>query len=183
MNWRKPLRKALQWSFGYWEAPASDGNRRPSKVESDTPPIVSKKDRKLIFAFGFDKLGFPGSSPDRESDEFILRFVPYASKASLDEPDGMIIPGGIFEQLEETTNYLNERRIIFHSATNIVVGVRATFSEQPRIGNLPTRCNLWMFGQLLKSGESLLSGRRAHRSSAPGLGLQKSLLLGSGVHM
>jgi hypothetical protein len=58
-----------------------------------------KSKTSLVYAYGFDSLGFSETS-DLEHDQFTIRFIPYRSTDSLEGADGLLIPSGIFETFE-----------------------------------------------------------------------------------
>ncbi len=67
---------------------------------------MSKKIHKpMIYAYGFDKLGFMTTNSPVEEKEFILKFLDFSEEASLDEADGLIIPSGIFEHIFTPRNF------------------------------------------------------------------------------
>ncbi|HTD67925.1 MAG TPA: hypothetical protein VK846_15480 [Candidatus Limnocylindria bacterium] len=68
---------------------------------------MSQPKKSLVFAFGFDSLGFvaPG---EFETDSAIIRFIGVQSDIDLQDADGLIIPSGLFEKFRKEHNPLGE---------------------------------------------------------------------------
>jgi hypothetical protein len=61
--------------------------------------IMKNVKKPTIYAYGFDKRGFPLPGTPVEEAGFILRFIGYEAECSLEEADGLVIPSGIFEKI------------------------------------------------------------------------------------
>ncbi len=53
--------------------------------------------KPIVYAYGFDKLGYPRAAENNDEGKFVLRFIPYSSPDFLEPADGIVIPSGIFE--------------------------------------------------------------------------------------
>src|SRR5690242_1754755 len=59
------------------------------------------RDHQTIFAYGFDRAGFTTPHDPIVIDRAVtVQFVDFYSSRSLTEADGIIVPQGIFEQIE-----------------------------------------------------------------------------------
>lgn len=65
---------------------------------------------RIIIAYGFDAIGFQIPSQQVPlGDEHLVEFLPMKDPKRLDSAEGVIIPQGIFEEIEYDTNFWDER--------------------------------------------------------------------------
>src|SRR5437879_5573419 len=74
-----------------------------------------KPKRKLVYAYGFDKIGFPFLTDLPLGNDWQITFVGYEGAESLAEADGLVIPSGIFETFGKYHDHfgLSARKVSF----------------------------------------------------------------------
>lgn len=81
--------------------------------------------QQIIFAFGFDRLGFTTPTELELSSEIKVRFISYESEISFEDADGLIIPSGIFERFGTQDGFMNgPRRVVFSDEDRLAVRLK-----------------------------------------------------------
>lgn len=89
----------------------------------------SESGEKTVFAYGFDEAGFP---TQREAFARAglgrIKFIPFYDSTSLDAADGVIIPQGIFEELEAEPSALGPETYVRVDKTSLLERERQIFN-------------------------------------------------------
>ena len=70
------------------------------------------KNKATIFAYGFDAAGFPVPGDPLETANYLIRFVGYEAKESLEDADGIITPSGIFERFQTSSSFYDSHTYV-----------------------------------------------------------------------
>jgi hypothetical protein len=89
----------------------------------------SESGEKTVFAYGFDEAGF---HTQRDSVALAgigrIKFIPFYDSTSLDVADGVIIPQGIFEELEAEPSALGPKTYVRVDKTSLLERERQIFN-------------------------------------------------------
>src|SRR5881296_354106 len=94
----------------------------------------ASKNREVIAAYGFDKLGLSLPSSPLESPDCRIEWVPYGSSELPTDTTGIIFPSGIFERVEYDHNFMGERHATVTADRQSLLGLEREVANLLRAG-------------------------------------------------